>query len=167
MTVFDNAKIQYALGVDDEAGTLQRVTEDTSFNPSTDLKTYEPSYKDRVNQPVYTTGAKNSWEIDIDHVDGSAVQEFLYDIEDALNTETDLVRIDEFKPDSASGGFKAKKCRVSITMNQIDAEAEGMVKHTGTATMISDGWEHGTAKWDAQKKVCMFTPATTSSEAGA
>lgn len=157
MSLFDNAKIQYALGVADETGTLHRVTEDTSFNPSTDAKTYEPSYKDRVNQPVYTTGVKNTWEIDIDHVDGSPVQEFLYGIEDALNTETDLVRIDEFKPGTAAGSFKAKKCRVSITMNQIDAESEGMVKHTGTATMISDGWTHGTATWDASRNVCTFT----------
>lgn len=160
--MFQNDKIQYFIGTDDVEDVLHRVTEDTSWNPSSDPKTYEPSYKDRINQPKYNTGSSTSYEIDIDHVAGNPVQEFLYSIEDKPNTVVPMVRADIFKPQTMSvdseevKGYAAKKCDISISMNPIDAEAEGAVHHTGTADMASDGWVYGVAVFSVDRKTCTF-----------
>ena len=151
-----NDRLQYFITTADEI--LHRVTENTAWDPSVDQETYDASYKDRVSQPTYVTGSKYSVEIDIDHIDGSTVQDFLYDIEDDANVAVTMVRVDRFRPGTAPGSYAAKQCELAITMNPLDAEAGGPVHHTGTATRTSEGWVKGTFVPDATWATGVFTP---------
>lgn len=133
-----------------------RVTEDNAFDPSTDLNTYDPTYKDRINQPSYVTGKKTTIELDIDLIDPGALQTWLMENEDAVNVPTEIVRVMMFKPATAPAiGFVAKKAAFSLTQNPIDGSAGEAAKATGTLLMTSDGWTAGT--FDPQ--TATFTPA--------
>lgn len=78
--------------------TFTKVSEDSAFDPSVDLQTYDPSYKDRINQPSYVTGKKTSIEMDVDMLESGAFQDFLLASEDVTNVETEIVRVMMFRP---------------------------------------------------------------------
>ena len=79
------------------AGQVLKISEDTEFEPESDTSTYDPTYKDRANQPSYVTGRKFSISYSIDHMIGNDLQEFLYAIEDRYNFPITLYRVDEFE----------------------------------------------------------------------
>lgn len=89
-------KVQYWLQT--STGVYTRVTEDSTFDPSSDLTTYDPKYKDRVVQPSYVTGRKNTVEFEIDLIEGGTLHEFLIANEDVANVPTELVRVFEAHP---------------------------------------------------------------------
>ena len=89
-------KVQYWLKTAD--ATYTRVTEDSAFDPESDLNTYGPTYKDRVVQPEYVTGRKNTVEFEIDLLEGGTLHEFLIANEDVANVPTELIRVFEAHP---------------------------------------------------------------------
>ena len=122
-----------------------RVTENNAFNPTTDLTTYDPTYKDRVNQPSYVTGKKTTIEMDIDLIDPGPLQTWLMENEDAVNVPTEIVRVMMFKAATPpSTGFEAKRAAFTLTQNPIDGSAGEAAKATGTLSMTSDGWTAST-----------------------
>lgn len=158
MKLVTTDRIQYYLKAGD---TFVRVSEDSAFDPKTDLSTYEPSYKDRMNQPSFVTGKKTSVEFDIDIVEEQALQEFFMAHEDDVNVPVDLVRVMMFRPvfDATDTtkviGYEAKKAAFSMTQNPLDGSAGEVIKATGTLTMSSDGWTEGTFDIDTKS----FAPA--------
>lgn len=124
---------------------LVRVTESNAFNPTTDLTTYDPTYKDRVNQPSYVTGKKTTIEMDIDLIDPGPLQTWLMENEDAVNVPTEIVRVMMFKAATPpSAGFEARRAEFTLTQNPIDGSAGEAARATGTLSMTSDGWTPGT-----------------------
>jgi hypothetical protein len=89
-------KVQYWLKTG--TSTYTRVTEDSAFDPASDLTTYDPTYKDRVIQPSYVTGRKNTVEFEIDLLEGGVLHEFLLANEDVANVPTELIRVLEAHP---------------------------------------------------------------------
>jgi hypothetical protein len=89
-------KIQYWLKTG--TSTYTKVTEDVTFDPSSELNTYDPTYKDRVVQPSYVTGRKNTVEFEIDLIEGGVLHEFLLENEDVANVATEVVRVFEAHP---------------------------------------------------------------------
>lgn len=132
-----------------------RVTENSAFDPSSDLSTYDPTYKDRVNQPSYVTGRKTTIEMDIDLVTPGTLQDWLLANEDVVNVETEVVRVMMFSPAVPGPGYEAKKATFNLTQNPIDGSAGEAVKLTGTLSMTSDGWTVGVFDPDT----ATFTPA--------
>lgn len=132
-----------------------RVTENSAFDPSSDLSTYDPTYKDRVNQPSYVTGKKTTIEMDIDLIDPGTLQEWLLANEDEVNVATEVVRVMMFQPATPGPGYEAKKAAFNLTQNPADGSAGEAVKLTGTLAMTSDGWTAGVFDPDT----ATFTPA--------
>jgi len=138
-------KIQHWLltGVDE----FTNVTEAIAFDPSVDLTTYDPSYKDRLNQPSYVTGKKTTVEAEIDLLDDGDLHAFLIDNEDNINVETEIVRVYMFDEvmagETGTGTYRAKKAAFNMTLNPIDGAAGEVLKATGTFSMTSDGWTEG------------------------
>lgn len=89
-------KIQYFI----KTGTSEftKITEANAFDPKVDISTYDPKYKDRVNQPSYVTGKKTTIEIDLDIIDPGALQSWLMGNEDTVNVPTEIVRVLTFRP---------------------------------------------------------------------
>lgn len=73
--------------------TFTQVTEDITFDPASDLTTYDPKYKDRVIQPSYVTGKKNTVEFEIDLIEAGVLAEYLRANEDETNVATEIVRV--------------------------------------------------------------------------
>ncbi len=145
-------QIQYWMKTD---AVFVRVTENNAFDPSTDLDTYDPTYKDRINQPSYVTGKKTTIELDIDLIDPGALQTWLMDHEDDVNVPTEVIRVMMFKPaETPAVGFVAKKAAFALTQNPIDGGAGEAAKATGTLAMTSDGWTAGTF----DPETATFTP---------
>ena len=67
------------------APAYERVTEDTAFNPSVNREKYSPKYKCNKVQPEIAAGKTSSIDVDIDVVDGQALQAWLIDHEDDDN----------------------------------------------------------------------------------
>jgi hypothetical protein len=146
-------KIQYWLKTG--ASTFTRVTEDSAFDPAVDLTTYDPSYKDRMNQPSYVTGKKTTVEFDIDLLEGGTLQDYLQANEDVVNVATELVRVKMYVPATTPAvGYVAKKAAFNMNVNPIDGSAGEALKATGTLAMTSDGWTSGTFDPDT----ATFTP---------
>jgi hypothetical protein len=146
-------QIQYWMKTDAD---FVRVTETNAFDPATDLTTYDPTYKDRVNQPSYVTGKKTTIEMDIDLIAPGDLQEWLLANEDEVNVPTEIVRVLMFKAATAPAtGYVAKKAAFSLTQNPIDGSAGEAAKATGTLKMTSDGWTEGTF----DPATATFTPA--------
>lgn len=132
-----------------------RVTENSAFDPSSDLSTYDPTYKDRINQPSYVTGKKTTIEMDIDLIDPGTLQDWLLANEDNVNVATEVVRVMMFKAAVPGPGYEAKKADFNLTQNPVDGSAGEAVKLTGTLSMTSDGWAAGVF----DPATATFTPA--------
>lgn len=143
-------ELQYFMSFD--AGTtFMQVTEDSEFEPATDLSTYDPTYKDRTNQPSFVTGVKTKVEFNIDIYDPSPLQAELIAKEDEINVPVDLVRVMMFRPvvpaweattpyilgDKVISGLNIYVCSTAGTSGAASAP-------TTTVVAITDG----TAKWD-------------------
>lgn len=89
-------KIQYWMKTGES--TFVRVTEDIVFDPADDKQRYNPTYKDRLNQPEYVTGHKVSIPFEIDLLTPGALQTYLLANEDELNVETEVIRVLMFRP---------------------------------------------------------------------
>ena len=95
MSLITIDKVQYWIKT---ATAFVRATEVNAFDPSTDLPTYDPTYKDRVNQPSYVTGKKTTIDMDIDLITPGALQDWLLANEDTVNLTTEIVRVLTFLP---------------------------------------------------------------------
>lgn len=152
-------KIQYWMKT--EASTFVRVTEDIVFDPADDKQRYNPTYKDRLNQPEYVTGHKVSIPFEIDLLTPGALQTYLLANEDELNVETEVIRVLMFQevmagePLAGTGTYEAKKATFNMNQDPIDGSAGEAVRLTGTLNMTSDGWTAGTF----DPETATFTPA--------
>ena len=141
------------------ADVFTNVTEAVKFDPAVDLQTYDPKYKDRLNQPSYVTGKKTTIEFEIDYFDDGDVVDFLVLNEDVINVETEIVRVYMMTAaESPATGYVAKLATFSMNQNPIDGAAGEVLKLTGTLAMTSDGWETGTFDPDT----ATFTPDAVS-----
>lgn len=161
MRLVTTDKIQYYLKTDE---TFTRVSENSAFDPATDITTYDPSYKDRMNQPSFVTGKKTSVEFDIDIVEQQELQEWFIANEDAVNVPTEIVRVMMFRPvmDTVDPqmivGYEAKKAAFNMTQNPLDGSAGEVIKTTGTLSMTSDGWTEGTFDVETNTFAPVVTP---------
>lgn len=142
-TLITTDQIQYWLRTG--ANTFVRVTEANAFDPSADISTYDPTYKDRMNQPSYVTGKKTTIEMDVDLITPGALQDWLLENEDKVNVVTDVVRVLMFKKATAPAtGFLAKMAAFVLTQNPLDGSAGEAIRATGTLTMTAADWVVGT-----------------------
>lgn len=159
--VFTNV-LQYYMDTSDSAETpvYTNVTEDTAFDPSSDITTYDPKYKDRINQPSYVSGKKTTIEMDIDIIKNQPFQVWLLKHEDDVNVPTSVVRV--WMDEETSGAYKAKMANFVMTEKPIDGPSGEALKATGTLTMTSDKWTEGT--FNPTTKA--FTPNVVTPPAG-
>jgi hypothetical protein len=140
-------QIQYWMKLD---GVFVRVTENNAFDPSTDLETYDPKYKDRVNQPSYVTGKKTSIEMDIDLIDPGELQSWLIAHEDEVNVEVDIVRVFSFRPavpDWAATTAHTVGQRVIGSTNIYECTVAGTTGSSEPTWPSSGTVTDGTATW--------------------
>lgn len=150
-------EIQYYMDISDTDGktpSYVQVTEDTDFNPSIDLTSYDPKYKDRINQPSYNTGKTTTVSMTVDIVENQDFQDWLLLHEDDINVPTSIVRA--WVSGADTGKVKAKKADFAMTENPVDGASGEAARATGTLSMTSDGWVTGT--FDLATKA--FEPTT-------
>jgi len=134
---------QYYLDISDSTtAAYERVTEDSSFDPSSEQTTYSPSYKDRHVQPEYVTGKKITVDFEIDIMEDQSLQDWFKTHEWDDNVATKLVRVDT----SGGTGTARPAIMAAFTMNQspIDGAAGEALKAKGTLKMTDAAWTVGT-----------------------
>jgi hypothetical protein len=140
-------QIQYWMECD---GVFVRVTEDNAFDPSTDLNTYDPKYKDRINQPSYVTGKKTTIDMDIDLVDPGVLQAWLLAHEDGVNVATRIARVMMFAQAAAAWAATHLQALGDEITDGVDIY---VCTQAGTTGSTAPTWSHtgsltdGTAKW--------------------
>jgi hypothetical protein len=140
-------QMQYWMKTGSSAFT--NVTEAVAFDPSTDLQTYDPTYKDRFNQPSFVIGKKTTIEFEIDLDKAGTLSAYLMDNEDGINVETEIIRVAMFDevmtgtPAEGTGTYRAKKATFSMNQNPIDGPAGEVLRATGTLAMTSGDWTLG------------------------
>lgn len=130
--------------------TFTKVSEDSAFDPSVDLQTYDPTYKDRINQPSYVTGKKTSIEMDVDMLESGAFQDFLLASEDVTNAETEIVRVMMFRPRAATWAATTAKTvglRVVGGTNIYECTVAGTTGATAPTWPTTGTVVDGTVTW--------------------
>lgn len=121
---------------------FKNVSDVIAFDWSTDATMYEPEYKDTTARPSYEVARKITVEYEIDYIDGADFADFLWDNQDARNTEIELVRVATHK--EIAGECEAKMATFTLMPNLPDGSAGEAIRHTGSMVMKSSGWTYGT-----------------------
>ncbi|MHB1323992.1 MAG: hypothetical protein ACYCXZ_06580 [Coriobacteriia bacterium] len=159
-------KIQYWM----KTGTsvFTRITEDSAFDPASDLQSYDPTYKDRVDQPSYVTGKKTSVDLDIDMLDAGALQDYLLANEDVINAPTEIVRVMMFRP--RAGAWAASTAmtvgkRIVGGTNIYDCTTAGTTGTTAPTWPTSGTVTDGTVVWTYVRSATGYPTGTGGYEA--
>jgi len=136
-------KFQYWLKTG--ASVFTRVTENTVFDPSTNRKTYETNYKDRVNQSIHAISKTTTIAFDIDMLESGELQTYLEANEDVMNVATEVVRVSMHKPATLPAvGYEAKKAAFVMNQDPLDGDAADRLRARGELTMTDIEWTAGT-----------------------